>query len=126
MKAWERELEIINNAVPVYDDDASGKRNDINYETIDGMESFNQFVKKKNSFLFGITITFLTFYILLPILAFTSVLQQKAIGSITWVWVYSLALFIMTIVLCTLYVRMASKFDKTAAAVLKEYEKVGA
>ena len=107
-------------------DKHSGKRNDINYETIDGMESFNQFVKKKNSFLFGITITFLTFYILLPILAFTSVLQQKAIGSITWVWVYSLALFIMTIVLCTLYVRMASKFDKTAAAVLKEYEKVGA
>ena len=90
------------------------------------METFNQFVKKKNTFLFGITITFLAFYLLLPILAFTSVLQQKAVGNITWVWVYSLALFIMTIILCTLYVKMASKFDKAAADVLQEYEKAGA
>ena len=104
----------------------SAKHDAINYDAIDRMETFNQFVKKKNTFLFGITITFLTFYILLPVLAFTPVLQQKAIGSITWVWVYSLALFIMTIVLCTLYVKMASKFDKTAAAVLQEYKKAGA
>jgi len=104
----------------------SAKRDGINFDKIDRMETFNQFVKKKNTFLFGITITFLTFYILLPVLAFTSVLQQKAVGSITWVWVYSLALFIMTIVLCTLYVKMAAKFDKAAAAVLQEYEKAGA
>lgn len=107
-------------------DKISAKCDDINYDKIDRMETFNQFVKKKNTFLFGITITFLTFYILLPVLAFTPVLQQKAVGSITWVWVYSLALFIMTIILCTLYVKMASKFDKAAAAVLQEYEKAGA
>lgn len=107
-------------------DKISAKCDDINYDNIDRMETFNQFVKKKNTFLFGITITFLTFYILLPVLAFTPVLQQKAVGSITWVWVYSLALFIMTIILCTLYVKMASKFDKAAAAVLQEYEKAGA
>ncbi|MFL0583727.1 DUF485 domain-containing protein [Solibacillus silvestris] len=108
------------------DNKISAKCDGINYDKIDRMETFNQFVKKKNTFLFGITITFLTFYLLLPILAFTSVLQQKAIGNITWVWVYSLALFIMTIILCTLYVKMASKFDKAAAAVLQEYEKAGA
>ena len=98
----------------------------INYDVIDRMESFNRFVQKKNRFLFGMTITFLTFYILLPILAFTPVLQQKAIGSITWVWVYALALFIMTIVLCTVYIKMATKFDEAVNAVLIEYEKAGA
>lgn len=108
------------------DNKISAKCDGINYDKIDRMETFNQFVKKKNTFLFGITITFLTFYLLLPILAFTSVLQQKAVSNITWVWVYSLALFIMTIILCTLYVKMASKFDKAAAAVLQEYEKAGA
>lgn len=97
----------------------------IDYAKIDQMESFNQFVKKKNTFLFTVTALFLTFYIFLPILAFTSVLQQKAVGSITWVWVYSAALFIMTIVLCTLYIRMATKFDKEAAKVLAEYEQAG-
>ncbi|MER1985841.1 MAG: DUF485 domain-containing protein [Solibacillus sp.] len=97
----------------------------IDYAKIDQMASFNAFVKKKNTFLFTVTALFLTFYILLPILAFTTVLQQKAIGSITWVWVYSAALFIMTIILCTLYIRMATKFDKAAAAVLAEYDKAG-
>ncbi|MEK4425443.1 DUF485 domain-containing protein [Solibacillus sp. FSL K6-1523] len=103
----------------------SKKHDNINYDVIDRMDSFNAFVKKKNTLLFGITATFLTFYILLPILAFTSVLQQQAIGTITWVWVYSLALFIMTIVLCMIYVKMAGKFDKEAAAVLEEYKKAG-
>lgn len=97
----------------------------IDYAKIDQMASFNAFVKKKNTFLFTVTALFLTFYIFLPILAFTSVLQQKAVGSITWVWVYSAALFVMTVVLCMLYVRMATKFDVEAAAVLAEYEKAG-
>lgn len=106
---------------------ANGKQaaKKIDYAMIDQMESFNTFVKKKNTFLFSVAAAFLTFYIFLPILAFTSVLQQQAIGSITWVWIYSLALFIMTVVLCTLYVKMASKFDKEAAAVIAEYEKAG-
>lgn len=104
----------------------SGKRNDINYEAIDRMESFNHFVKKKNKLLFGITFAFLTFYILLPILAFTSVLQQKWIGDITGVWVYAAALFVMTVALAIFYSKLAPKFDAEAAAVLAEYNKGGA
>ncbi|MCP1144735.1 DUF485 domain-containing protein [Lysinibacillus endophyticus] len=101
------------------------KIKDINYSKINQMESFNGFVKKKNTFLFGVTAAFLTLYILLPILAFTPVLQQKWIGNITGVWVYSAALFIMTVVLCMLYTKMAPKFDKMAAEVLAEYERDG-
>ena len=104
----------------------SGKRSDINYEAIDQLESFNAFVKKKNTFLFGITFTFLTFYILLPILAFTPVLQQKWIGDITGVWVYAAALFVMTVALAIFYSKLAPKFDAEAAAVLAEYNKGGA
>lgn len=104
----------------------SGKNNDINYDVIDRMESFNYFVKKKNKLLFGITFAFLTFYILLPILAFTSVLQQKWIGDITGVWVYSATLFVMTVALAILYSKLAPKFDAEAAAVLTEYNKGGA
>ena len=92
---------------------------------IDQMDSFNKFVKKKNTFLFGVAAVFLTLYILLPILAFTPVLQQKWIGNITGVWVYSAGLFVMTVVLCMVYTRMAPKFDKMAADVLREYDKGG-
>ena len=77
----------------------SKKQHTIDYDKIDCMDSFNTFVKKKNRLLFTITACFLTFYILLPILAFQPVLQQKWIGDITGVWVYSAALFVMTVVL---------------------------
>ena len=100
-------------------------RNEIDYARIDQMESFNQFVKKKNKFLFGVAAAFLTFYIFLPILAFTTVLQQKWIGNITGVWIYSAALFIMTVTLAVIYSKMAPKFDQQAAAVLAEYKKDG-
>lgn len=101
------------------------RNNSIDYSKIDQMDSFNKLVKTKNTFLFGVTAVFLTLYILLPILAFTPVLQQKWIGSITGVWVYSAALFVMTVILCTVYTRMAPKFDKIAADVLREYEQQG-
>lgn len=97
----------------------------IDYDVIDRMDSFNKFVKKKNTFLFGVAGVFLTLYILLPILAFTPVLQQKWIGNITGVWVYSAGLFVMTVVLCTVYTKTAPKFDKIAADVLREYEQQG-
>nr|MBO2505342.1 DUF485 domain-containing protein [Bacilli bacterium] len=98
----------------------------INYDKINHMDSFNKFVRKKNAFLFGTTGIFLFLYILLPILAFTPVLQQKWIGNITGVWVYSAGLFVMTVVLCALYTKMAPKFDQIAADVLREYEQGGA
>ncbi|MEB2279535.1 DUF485 domain-containing protein [Lysinibacillus xylanilyticus] len=105
----------------------SGNKNkdSVDYSAIEAMESFNKFVKKKNTFLFSITAVFLTLYILLPILAFQPVLQQKFVGNITGVWVYSAGLFMMTIVLCTVYVKKATSFDKAAAAVLAEYQAKG-
>ena len=96
--------------------------NEIDCETLVKMDSFHKLVKRKNGFLFTTTFLFLIAYVLLPILAFTDFLQTKAIGEITWVWIYSLSLFIMTIILCTLYGKRAQKFDKEAAAVIAEYK----
>jgi len=95
--------------------------NQIDYGAIEKSESFNRFVKKKNTFLFTTATLFLLYYITLPILAFQPVLQQKVIGSITGVWIYSGSLFVMTVILAMVYVNMASKFDKESAAVLAEH-----
>ena len=97
----------------------------IDYAKIDSMQSFNEFVKKKNSFLFTVAACFLTFYIFLPILAFQPVLQQKWVGNITGVWVYSAALFVMTIILAIVYSKKAPKYDLQAKSVLDEYNKDG-
>lgn len=92
------------------------------YIAIDEMPNFNRFVRRKNTFIFVMTGTFLTIYILLPILAFLPILQQKVIGNITGVWVYSAGLFLMTIIVCTIYIRRAAVFDVQAKAVIDEYK----
>lgn len=96
----------------------------IDYDKIAEMESFKQLTKKKNKFLWTLTAIFLAAYMLLPILtSYTSILHQKAIGEITWVWIYSAGLFIMTWGLAHFYVSRANRYDKDAQAVIDEYER---
>lgn len=103
---------------------AGNVKENINYDKIAEMDSFKKLTKKKNSFLWTLTVIFLAAYLLLPILtSFTEILHQKAIGEITWVWFYSAGLFIMTWGLAHLYVAKANSFDKEAKAIIEEYER---
>lgn len=95
----------------------------VDYEKIAHQESFKALAKKKNVFLWSLTVFFLAAYIVLPILtSYTDVLHQKAFGDITWVWIYAAALFIMTWGLAHFYVAKANTFDKDAKAVIDEYK----
>lgn len=95
----------------------------IDYDKIAAQPSFKALAKRKNSFLWSLTAIFLIAYMLLPVLtSYTKVLHQTAIGSITWVWLYSAGLFIMTWGLAHLYVAKANSFDKEAKAIIAEYE----
>ncbi|MGX9134583.1 DUF485 domain-containing protein [Rummeliibacillus sp. JY-2-4R] len=103
---------------------SQGSKNDFSpeeYVSISESSEFKELVKKKNAFIVPISILFLALYILLPILtSFTSVLDGKAIGDITWVWLYSLGLFIMTWVLCMTYVSKANVFDNDANKIIEK------
>ena len=95
----------------------------IDYERIASQQSFKKLARKKNLFLWTMTAIFLALYMLLPILtSFTEILHQKAIGNITWVWVYSAGLFVMTWSFAHFYVARANKFDKEAKSIIAEYE----
>lgn len=96
----------------------------IDYEKISQAESFRKLSKRKNKFLWTVTVLFLAAYMLLPVLtSYTEILHQKAIGDITWVWIYSLGLFIMTWALAHFYVSKANSFDKEAQEIIDEYER---
>ena len=96
----------------------------IDYEKIAETEAFKQLSKKKTKFLWTVTVIFLIAYILLPILtSYTKILHQKAVGDITWVWFYSLGLFIMTWALAHFYVSKANSFDKEVESIIEEYER---
>ncbi|WP_431026762.1 DUF485 domain-containing protein [Lysinibacillus sp. LZ02] len=96
----------------------------VDYDRIAEQESFKQLSKKKNAFLWTLTVIFLGAYMLLPVLtSYTDILHQKAVGDVTWVWFYSFGLFVMTWGLCHLYVARANKFDRQAKEIIQEYER---
>ncbi|MFP3919944.1 DUF485 domain-containing protein [Lysinibacillus telephonicus] len=103
---------------------ANNQQPNIDYDKIAEMESFKQLSKRKNTFLWSLTAIFLIAYLLLPVLtSYTQILHQKAIGEITWVWIYSAGLFIMTWGLAHLYVSKANSYDKEAKSIIDEYER---
>ena len=83
----------------------------VDYEKIAQLESFKQLAKKKNSFLWTLTVIFLVAYMLLPVLtSYTGILHQKVLGEITLVWFYAAALFIMTWGLAHLYAMWSNTY----------------
>ncbi|MED4116288.1 DUF485 domain-containing protein [Priestia megaterium] len=93
----------------------------LNYDEIASSEKFNELLVARKKFTVSLTVFFICFALLLPILAFyTDILNQSAIGPISWAWVFAFAQFVMTWIICQLYVKKATKFDEMARKVLEE------
>lgn len=94
------------------------------FERIEKSRSFRQLMKEKKAFFVPSIIFFMLFYFSLPVLAvYTTVLEGKVLGEITWAWVLAVAQFIMTWTLCIIYVKKAAHFDQLADEVIQENSK---
>ncbi|MFC7363902.1 MULTISPECIES: DUF485 domain-containing protein [Bhargavaea] len=103
-----------------------GRKAEIDFARVADSSRFRTLLEKKKKFILPLTIFFLVFYFTLPILtSYTNVLERPAIGDISWAWIYASAQFIMTWVLCTVYVRKFQKFDKDADEIVETEIKGG-
>lgn len=115
------ERQILKDEVTTKDNVQNGVITEQEYVNISESSEFKTLSKRKAKFIVPISITFLVLYFLLPLLSsFTSVLDGKAIGDITWIWIYSLGLFIMVWTLTVIYVKKAATFDKDAETINKK------
>ncbi len=74
--------------------------------------SFQEYARKRKVFLISATIFFFAFFFIFVFLAaFTTVLNSKAVGPLTWAYIYGLAQFAMTWILMHIYVGQANKWD---------------
>lgn len=98
------------------------RKTGIDYSAIANSPKFKALLISKRNFIVPFTIFFIIFYYLLPIMtSYTKVLNQPAIGAITWAWVFAFAQFVMTWSLCHIYSAKAAKFDKQSEEILKEH-----
>lgn len=91
------------------------------YSKITQSDSFQHLITTKRKFIFTMSAFFLIFYFTLPILtSYFTILNQPAIGSITWAWVFAFAQFVMTWVLTGLYARKARQFDRLSDQIINQ------
>ncbi|MFZ3577567.1 DUF485 domain-containing protein [Virgibacillus sp. DJP39] len=91
------------------------------YESVANSTEFQELLSKRRKFIFPLTIFFLLFYFSLPLLtSYTTILNAPAIGDISWAWIYGLAQFVMTWVLCSMYVKKSASFDHEAKQIISD------
>jgi len=79
---------------------------------VERTSAFQELTRSRKAFIIPATIFFLAFFMGLPLLsAFTTVLNARAVGPLTWAYVYGFAQFAMTWILMHLYVSRANKWD---------------
>ena len=90
------------------------------YSEIAQSPRFQALLARKKQFLIPLSAFFFVFYFALPVMTsyFPSVVNVKAIGAITWAWLFAFAQFVMIWTLCALYVKKAASFDADAEAVV--------
>lgn len=99
--------------------DGAGKK--VDFEKVEQSKQFKSFMESKKKFIIPYTIFFLIFYFLLPVLtSYTTFLNTPVFGDISWVWVFGFAQFVMTWVLCTIYVKKAASFDDQANKIIDD------
>jgi uncharacterized membrane protein (DUF485 family) len=85
----------------------------IEYGKVAQSEKFKELIASKKRFIIPMTVFFLLFYFILPILtSYSNVLNNSAIGPISWAWVYAFAQFVMTWALCIIYSKKSKEFDR--------------
>ncbi|WP_374723659.1 DUF485 domain-containing protein [Calidifontibacillus erzurumensis] len=91
----------------------------IDYERLVKTPEFKALVKRKNQFITPYVVIFFAAYFILPILTgYTHILEAKAIGWITWTWIYAFGMFGMTWLFAMIYAKKSSSFDKEAEEII--------
>lgn len=94
----------------------------VDYEKMIQTEEFQDLLKRKKKFTVPYVVLFLVVFFTLPILtSYTSILEARAVGWLTWTWIYSFIIFAMVWILTSIYTSKARKFDKDVEGILKKY-----
>lgn len=93
----------------------------IDYSKAAASPEFQRLLSRKRAFIVPMTIFFLLFYFLLPVMtSYFTFLNQPAVGAITWAWVFAIAQFVMTWTLCIVYTKKSRSIRSNCKRFQKE------
>lgn len=95
----------------------------VNWAEIEAQPAFGTLLSRKARFIIPTTIFFLVYYLALPVLVgyWPELMKHKVWGEVNVAYVFALSQFFMAWIVAFIYVRVASKWDKEAAAIIKDH-----
>jgi uncharacterized membrane protein (DUF485 family) len=92
----------------------------VNWAALEAKPAFRELLRKKARFITVATVFFMLYYLALPVLVgwFPELMKQKVWGHLNWAYLFALSQFFMAWILAFIYVRVAARWDKEAAAII--------
>lgn len=94
-----------------------------NWEQLEASPEFRALLARKTKFIVTATIFFMVYYMALPVLVgyFPEFMSKEVIGKINIAYLFAFSQFIMTWVVCAIYVKAAKSWDRENEALLAKY-----
>jgi uncharacterized membrane protein (DUF485 family) len=94
------------------------------WDAIEADPDFKKLLADKIRFIVPASIFFIVYYFTLPILVgwWPELMKKEIFGKVNIAYLFALSQFFMAWALAFIYVRVAAKWDKTAAGVLTKFK----
>lgn len=102
-------------------DAAQLERHNADWDAIAAMPAFNELLARKARFIVPVTVFFLAYYFALPVLVgWFPALMERRVGPVNIAYLFALSQFVMAWVVAGIYVKVASGWDRSAQAIIKQ------
>lgn len=100
----------------------SEKQTKVEWDRLEAKPEFRALLSRKASFIIKATIFFMSYYLALPILVgyAPDLMKKKVFGEVNIAYLFALSQFFMAWTMAFIYVRVAAKWDREAAAVIAD------
>lgn len=92
----------------------------VDWAALEAKPAFRELLRRKTRFIVKATVFFLAYYLALPLLVgyAPGLMKTKVLGEVNIAYLFALSQFFMAWILAFVYVRVAARWDKEAAAVI--------
>jgi uncharacterized membrane protein (DUF485 family) len=96
------------------------EKSNVNWAEIEAKPAFRSLLGRKAKFIVIATVFFMIYYLALPILVgyWPDLMKKQVWGKVNIAYVFALSQFFMAWIVAFIYVRVAAKWDKEAAAII--------
>jgi len=93
----------------------------VDWNAIEAKPEFRSLLGRKARFIIGATTFFMTYYLALPVLVgyWPELMKKQVWGKVNIAYIFALSQFLMAWIIAFIYVRVAAKWDKEAAEIIK-------